>query len=116
MKILAIALVAAWGGLMLGTNALAAASHHATAPKTLVVAMHDPGCHSFLIHGKYTTKASVAGSVRLVNADENTLKVASSHGIQLIPVGKNLVLKHGHYVVTMVNQAADDNHLKLTVR
>jgi hypothetical protein len=115
-KILAVALLAAWGGLMLGTNALAAAHHHSTAQKTLVVAMHDPGCHWFFVHGKYTKRASVAGSVRVVNRDEATLKVASRHGMRLIPVGKSLVVHPGHYVVMMVGQAVDDNYLKLTVR
>jgi hypothetical protein len=97
------------------SQALAARPQPAKAPKTLVVAMHDPGCHWFLVHGKYTKSHSVAGSVRLRNMDEKALKVASSHGSKLIPVGKSLVLKRGHYVVTMVDQASDDNHLKLTV-
>jgi hypothetical protein len=51
-----------------------------------------------------------------VNEDEDTLKVASRHGSKHILVGKSLVVTHGHYVVTMVGQASDDNHLKLTVR
>jgi hypothetical protein len=90
-------------------------NHHATTK--LVVAMHDPGCHWFLVHGKYTTSATEVGSVRLMNVDEATLIVTSSHGSkQQIPVGKSLVVGRGHYVVTMVKQASDDNHLKLTVR
>ena len=114
-KILAIALIAAWGGLVFGTTHALAAQDHATT-KTLVVAMHDPGCHWFLVHGKFTTSARVTGSVRLVNRDEATLKIASRHGMQHIRVGKSLVLSHGHYVVMMVHQAPDDNYLKLTVR
>ena len=78
--------------------------------------MHDPGCHWFLIHGKYLKAAKVAGPVRVVDQDEATLKVASRHGLQRIPVGKGLVLERGHYVVMMVGQAVDDNYLKLTVR
>ncbi len=98
------------------SQALAARPYHAHATTKLVVAMHDPGCHWFLVHGKYTKSATVAGSVRLMNVDEAALKVTSSHGSKLIPVGKSLVVGHGHYVVTMVGQAPDDNHLKLTVR
>jgi len=113
-KILALSAI---GMVAIATSqALAAAPSRAHTAKTLIVAMHDPGCHWFLVHGKYTKSASVAGSVRLVNQDEAALKVTSSHGSKLIPVGKGLVVRSGHYVVTMVGQASDDNHLKLTVR
>jgi len=113
-KILAISALAA---IAFGTSqALAATRHHAAARKTLVVAMRDPGCHWFLIHGKYLTTASVKGPVRVMNQDEATLKVASRHAMRRIHVGKGLVLKHGKYVVMMAGQAVDDNYLKLTVR
>jgi len=113
-KVLAIAAI---GMVAIATSqALAARPYHAHATTKLVVAMHDPGCHWFLIHGKYTKSASAVGSVRLVNVDEKTLIVTSHHSSKLIPVGKSLVVTHGHYVVTMVGQAPDDNHLKLTVR
>jgi hypothetical protein len=113
-KILAISAVAV---IAAGTSqALAATQHHAHAAKTLIVAMHDPGCHWFFAHGKYTKSATVAGPIRLLNEDEKALIVTSGHSSKLIPVGKGLVLNHGHYVVTMVHQAKDDNHLKLTVR
>jgi len=115
-KFLVISVLVAWGASLGAVSLAAAGQHHSTAPKTLVVAMHDPGCHWFLIHGKYLKTASVTGPIRLVNQDEKTLKVASSHGTQRIAVGKSLVVKTGHYTVTMVQQAADDNHLKLTVR
>jgi hypothetical protein len=115
-KILAIALIAAWGSIAGAGQTLAASRHHHAATKTLVVAMHDPGCHWFLVHGKYLKAAKVAGPVRVVDRDEATLKVASRHGTQRIPVGKGLVLERGHYVVMMVGQAVDDNYLKLTVR
>lgn len=99
----------------LGTGrALATTTHHAST-KTLKIAMHDPGCHWFMRHGKYTKNATVTGSVRLVNVDEATLKVASRHGLQRIRVGKALVVGHGNYVITMVGQAPDDNYLRLTV-
>jgi hypothetical protein len=98
------------------SQALAARPYHAHATTKLVVAMHEPGCHWFLIHGKYTKSATAVGSVRLVNIDEKALNVSSGHASKLIPVGKSLVFGRGHYVVTMVHQAPDDNHLKLTVR
>lgn len=96
-------------------QALATSTHH-SAPKTLRIVMHDPGCHWFMVHGKFTRTAAVKGHVRLVNVDEATLKVASRHGMSHIRVGKSLVLGHGHYVIMMVGQAPDDNYLKLTVR
>jgi hypothetical protein len=112
-----ILVIAALALTAIGTSqALAATQHQAAVRHTLVVAMHDPGCHWFLIRGKYTKSAVEPGAVRLVNMDEKTLKVASRHGVKLIPVGKGLVVRSGHYVVMMVGQAADDNYLKLTVR
>ncbi|HUZ15976.1 MAG TPA: hypothetical protein VMU72_07325 [Gaiellaceae bacterium] len=113
-KILVISAIAA---IAFSTSqALAAAPHHAAVKHTLVVAMHDPGCHWFSIHGKLTTHATVSGPVRVVDRDEATMKVASRHGMQRIPVGTGLVLRRGHYVLMMVGQAVDDNYLKLTVR
>jgi hypothetical protein len=97
-------------------RALATTSHH-SAPKTLQIVMHDPGCHWFNIHGKFTKTATVkSGSVRLVDLDEAALKVASRQGMRHIAVGKSIVVSRGNYVIMMVNQAADDNYLKLTVR
>lgn len=116
MKIFAISLLAACG-LALGTSqALAATHHHAAFKTTLVVAMHDPGCHWFSVHGTLTKTAAVAGPVRVENRDEATMMVASRNGMQRIPVGKSLILKHGNYVLMMKGQAVDDNYLNLTVR
>jgi hypothetical protein len=111
---LALAALVCAGAFGVG-QALATTSHHA-APKTLKIVMHDPGCHWFMVHGKYTTKASVKGRVRLVNRDEAALKVASRKGVRHIRMGKSIVVGHGHYVIMMVGQASDDNYLKLTVR
>jgi hypothetical protein len=113
MKILTVSLFAA---LTLGGGQALAASSHQAATKTLTVAMHDPGCHWFSTHGTFTTKAAVAGPIRLRNLDEATLKVTSAQGLRRVPVGKSISLSHGKYVITMVGQAKDDNHLKLTVR
>ena len=112
---LTIAAIVCVGAFGVG-QALATTTHQA-APKTLKIAMHDPGCHWFLTGaGKFTTKATVIGSARLVNYDEAALKVASRTGLKRIPVGKSIVVGHGNYVITMVHQAVDDNYLKLTVR
>jgi len=116
ISLLALAVAAAIGAGALGTGrALATTSQHATI-KTVTIAMHDPGCHWFLKHGKYTRTDTVkANRVRLVNHDEAALKVASRHGMRHIAVGKSLVVGHGSYVIMMVGQAPDDNYLRLTV-
>ena len=94
----------------------ALATTHPTAPKTLRIVMHDPGCHWFKIQGKLTRTATVnAAHVRLVDLDEAALKVASRQGMRHIPVGKSIVVGRGNYVIMMVGQAPDDNYLKLTV-
>src|SRR5262249_41246089 len=104
-----------WAGAFGAGQALATTAHHA-APRTLEIAMHDPGCHWFMRNGKFTRQATVSGRVRLLNEDEAILKVASRSGMRHIAVGKSLVVGHGHYVIMMVGQAADDNSLQLTVR
>jgi hypothetical protein len=111
---LALAATIAAGALGVG-DAFATTSHHATT-KTLKIVMRDPGCHWFKVAGKFTTRATVKGRVRLVDLDEATLKVASRHGTQLIRVGKSIVVGRGSYVIMMVGQATDDNYLKLSVR
>jgi hypothetical protein len=102
------ALVALGGGQAFAKSAFAK-------PATLTVAMHDPGCHWFSIGGKFKTTASVAGPVKVANYDEAALKVAGAGAVKKIPVGKKILLGRGHYVITMVGQAPDDNHLKLAV-
>ena len=98
-----------------GSQALAA--HQSTSKVTKVtVAMHDPGCHSFLVGGKYLKKLTVNGPASLLNVDEATLIVAGSHSTKTVDVGKTIVLARGVYHITMVKQAPDDNHLLLTVR
>lgn len=117
MKIaIALATLATFVTAGMATSLALASPTHEAAPKNLNIVMHDPGCHWFQVGNKFRTSATVTGAVRLVNLDEKTLKVASSHGMQRIPVGKSLVVSAGHYGITMVGQASDDNHLKLTVR
>ena len=110
--ILAVAALVCAGAFGVGQ---ALATTHQTAPKTLKIVMHDPGCHWFYRGGKFTTKATVTGRVRLVNYDEDALKVTSRAGVKRIAVGKSIVVGHGRYAIVMVKQAADDNHLELTV-
>ena len=118
MKIstLSLAVAAAVCAGAVGAGQALATTTHQTAPKTLKIVMHDPGCHWFMQGGKFTTKAAITGRVRLLNFDEDTLKVAARSGAHYIKVGKSLVVGRGHYVIMMVGQATDDNYLKLTVR
>ena len=62
----------------------ALAAHHASAPTKVMVAMHDPGCHWFLVGGKYVKSLSVKGPASLVNFDEAALKIAGASGVKLI--------------------------------
>jgi hypothetical protein len=111
---LAVAAAICAGALGAG-RALATTTNHPT--KTVKIVMHDPGCHWFTVHGKRAKTDTVrANRVRLVNLDEDALKVASRHGVRRIALGKSLSVGHGRYVITMVGQASDDNYLKLTVR
>ena len=77
--------------------------------------MHDPGCHWFAAGDALKTTVSVKGPIQLRNLDEAALKVVGPAGTRLEKVGKQIVLARGVYKITMVGQAADDNHLKLTV-
>jgi hypothetical protein len=97
-------------------QAFAASDSHAKAPVKLTIVMHDPGCHWFQVHGKFLTRTTTAGPVELSNFDENTLIVKGNGATKKIRVGKQLLLTAGRYTITMVGQAPDDNHLKLTVK
>jgi hypothetical protein len=57
----------------------------------------------------------VKGPVNLVNMDMAALNVAGASGTKVDHVGSGLRLTHGTYAITMVGQASDDNHLKLSV-
>lgn len=112
MKTLAFALAIAALVALAGGQAFAKPVHAAT---KLTVVMRDPGCHWFSVAGKFKTTAAVAGPVKVANYDEAALKVAGAGAVKTIPVGKQITLGRGHYVITMVGQAPDDNHLKLAV-
>jgi hypothetical protein len=107
--ILTLAAVAALGA---GAQALAAPSHSAT---KVTVVMRDPGCHWFAVGKTFKTTLAVKGPVSLVNYDEAALRIVGPTGVKRDPVGKSITLGRGVYKITMVGQAPDDNHLKLTV-
>jgi hypothetical protein len=121
-------IVTAIAGLSLLTASLmlvaTAAARPATTAKAtrLVVAMRDPGCPWFYLgggpsHRKYSKAVTRTGPVKLVNFDEDTLIVKGPGGTKHAKVGATLTLKaKGLYKITMVKQAPDDNHLKLTIK
>ena len=119
-KLIFIALLLT-ASLLLAASATAGQTSAARATK-LVVAMRDPGCHWFYLgggsgHRKYAKTAVRTGAVKLVNLDEATLIVKGPGGTKHDKVGASLTLKaKGVYKITMVKQAPDDNHLKLTIK
>ncbi len=103
--------------IITGIAALAFAAPAGAGATKLVVAMKDPGCHWFLVGGKYKTAVTRTGAVTLVNFDEASLRISCPGGTRIERVGAKLTLRaKGVYRITMVYQAADDNHLKLTIK
>jgi hypothetical protein len=103
--------------IIIGIAALALASSAAAAGNApLVVAMKDPGCHWFLVAGKYTKSVVRHGPVTLVNHDEAALKIKGPAGTKIDHVLGTVTLRaKGTYHITMVGQAPDDNHLTLGI-
>src|SRR5262245_41261042 len=113
--------------IVIGIAALAVAAPLASSAATssatkVVVAMHDPGCHWFYVgggpnHRVYSKTLVRQGPVTLVNLDEASLKIAGPGVTKIERVGAKLTLNaKGVYKITMVGQAPDDNHLKLTIK
>ncbi len=108
--------------ILTGIAALMLAGPAGAAPATLIVAMKDPGCHWFYTGGgagnrKYVKTVVRTGPVTLVNLDEAALIVKGPGGTKKDAMGARLTLKtKGVYTITMVKQAPDDNHLKLTIK
>ena len=103
--------------VVIGIVALALAAPATAGSSTLVVAMRDPGCHWFAVGGKYSKSVVRHGSVRLVNRDEAALRIKGPGGTRIDRGGAALTLHaKGVYRIVMVNQAPDDNHLKLTIK
>jgi hypothetical protein len=112
------ALIALIAGLTLAAVAAAAPAK----TTKVYVAMHDPGCHWFYVgggpnHRAYVKTLTRTGPVTLVNLDEAALIVKGPGGTKLDKVGERMPLHaKGVYRITMVKQAPDDNHLKLTIK
>jgi hypothetical protein len=108
--------------VLTAVGALMLAAPAGAAPTTLIVAMRDPGCHWFYNGGgpnnrKYVKTMVKAGPVTLLNLDEAALIIKGPGGTKKEAVGAKLTLKaKGVYRITMVQQAPDDNHLKLTIK
>ena len=84
--------------------------------QTVRVVMHDPGCHWFQTSAGVSRTLHVNGNlVKLVNRDEAALRIVGTSATTVENVGGNVRLPSGTYQITMVGQAADDNHLKLVV-
>lgn len=114
-------LLAGIAGLIVAASAAAGPTSASKATR-LVVAMHDPGCHWFYVgggpnHRKFVKTVTRTGPVALVNLDEAALIIKGPGGTRHEKVGATLILKgEGLYKITMVKQAPDDNHLRLTVK
>jgi hypothetical protein len=103
--------------VLFGIAGLMLTAPAAAAPTTLVVAMRDPGCHWFSVNHRFVKTVVRTGPVTLVNYDEAALVIRGPGGTRTEPVGAKLALKaKGVYRITMVKQAPDDNHLKLTIK
>ena len=114
-----IAVAAHWPDTSGGkTVTMMTAAPHKTAMapvSNLNVVMKDPGCHWFQTDRGLKTVTSVQGPVNLMNMDEAALKIVGPSGTVIDHVGKMVKLAAGKYAITMIGQASDDNHLKLTV-
>jgi len=110
------AALAATATMAVGAGIAGAAPATSAKVQTVKIVMADPGCHWFSVAGKNKASMSVKGTTAFLNLDEAAL-IFKGHGFsKKLPVGKTLTIaKPGKYVITMVGQASDDNHLKLTV-
>jgi hypothetical protein len=79
--------------------------------------MHEPGCHSFFVNGRYMKKLTVRGPAKVFNYDEDAL-IVRGNGVRMRDrVGKYVLVRSpGVYKITMVKQEAMDYTLMLTVK
>jgi hypothetical protein len=97
-------------------TALVLASGASARATGVMVMMHEPGCHSFFVNGKYMKRLAVRGPAKVFNYDEDTL-IVRGHGVRMIRVAKYVLLRSpGVYKITMVDQEATDYTLTLTVK
>jgi hypothetical protein len=108
---------------LLGLLLAAAPAGASQQSKVLQVRMKDPGCHWFYVgggpnHRQYAKTLARTGPVTVVNYDEAALIFRGPAGfLEHKQVGQKITLtKKGLYTITMVKQAPDDNHLKLTIK
>ena len=96
---------------------LAIASGASARTTGVMVMMHEPGCHSFFVNGKYVKKLTVRGPAKVFNYDEDTV-IVRGNGVRMRDrVGKYVVIRTpGVYKITMVNQEPMDYTLRLTVK
>ena len=97
-------------------SALSAGSTPVRAKQIVPIAMKDPGCHWFLVGGKYKAKLAVQGTTAFLNNDEAALIFKGAGFKQKVPVGHSITISKGHYKIRMVGQPSDDNVLKLVVK
>jgi hypothetical protein len=97
--------------------ALAVASGASARPTGVMVMMHEPGCHSFFVNGKYMKKLTVRGPAKVFNYDEDAI-IVRGNGVRMRDrVGKYVLVRSpGVYKITMVKQEAMDYTLTLTVK
>jgi hypothetical protein len=113
-----IAVAAHWPdrGHMTTTVMMPARQAAVAAPvKNVNIVMKDPGCHWFQTNSGLKDHMAIKGPMMLTNMDEAALKVVGPTGTKIQSVGAHMRLAPGAYTITMVGQASDDNHLKLTV-
>jgi hypothetical protein len=75
MKKIAALLALALCAIAVGAGTAAAGT------RTVNVTMRDPGCHWFLVGGKYLKTLSVTGPVFLLNTDMAALRIAGASGV-----------------------------------
>src|SRR5512146_1463891 len=117
-------LATAAAAVMLAVTAgIASASSAASASATtanlraVTIAMRDPGCHWFLVNGKYKARLTVTGQTAFRNLDEDAVIFTGRNFVKRVAVGKSLtVAKPGVYHIKMVGQHPDDNTLLLFVK
>ena len=111
-----LAAAAAFAAMAVSGAALAASGAPKAKMSVVPIVMGDPGCHWFKVGGKNVARLTVKGPTAFRNLDEAAVLFKAKNFLHRVAVGKTFaVTKAGVYHITMVGQAADDNHLKLVV-
>jgi len=89
----------------------------ASASPVVPIVMKDPGCHWFMVKGKFAIRYVSHGPVSIRNLDEAALKFVGPKGTKLEKVGATTTFRaKGVYRITMVGQMKHDNTLTLVVK